>query len=467
MTTFSEFKFNSASDIPASSYPPDKGGPLLQVTGQFQSLRVGTSGRAYAAERDMSIVDQAPPSSYYAARARGYLKAGAAEVGVYVCGSKTDASKVVFVLEPTGYNLFWFDANNNYHPGQQGPAATYPANVDYTLQLQVTPNGFIPTIDGVPVSQNPIVLAGAPSSGGLYGSWVKNAEIRFLQGGDATDEDIEAASAVLPTITTQPLAQSVVAGQTASFTGAATGSPAPTVQWQVSTNGGANFNDIAGATAMPYVTGVLAQADSGKQYRFGATNAAGTVYSNAVALTVAAAGVAPSFSSHPNSLSVQEGQTATFSAASTGTPTPSSQWQVRANSGASWDDIAGATLGSYTTAAVGMSDNGKQYRRRDTNGSGVSYSNAATLTVTAAATGTLRFQLTYNSTSPRALETIARVTARRFDTGADALNVTNRNTDEDGFAEISSATITAGVAYVVNGWSADGIEVFSGKVVAQ
>src|SRR5882724_1744004 len=52
-----------------------------------------------------------------------------------------------------------------------------------------------------------------------------------------------------PTITTQPANQTVTAGQTATFTAAATGSPTPTVQWQVSTDGGTTFSNVSGATS--------------------------------------------------------------------------------------------------------------------------------------------------------------------------------------------------------------------------
>jgi len=50
-----------------------------------------------------------------------------------------------------------------------------------------------------------------------------------------------------PAITLQPDSQTVVEGDTASFTAAANGTPAPTVQWQVSSNSGASFSDISGA----------------------------------------------------------------------------------------------------------------------------------------------------------------------------------------------------------------------------
>src|SRR6185503_9660906 len=52
-----------------------------------------------------------------------------------------------------------------------------------------------------------------------------------------------------PTITTQPVNQTVTAGQAATFTAAATGSPTPTLQWQVSADGGVNFSNVSGATS--------------------------------------------------------------------------------------------------------------------------------------------------------------------------------------------------------------------------
>ena len=54
---------------------------------------------------------------------------------------------------------------------------------------------------------------------------------------------------VLPAVTTQPANQVANVGDTATFTAAASGSPAPTVQWQLSTDGGASFSNISGATS--------------------------------------------------------------------------------------------------------------------------------------------------------------------------------------------------------------------------
>ena len=57
-------------------------------------------------------------------------------------------------------------------------------------------------------------------------------------------------------------------------TGTSYNYPIPTVQWQVSTNGGANFTDIGGSTT-PILSFTAQLADNGKQYRAVFTNAFG------------------------------------------------------------------------------------------------------------------------------------------------------------------------------------------------
>ena len=82
------------------------------------------------------------------------------------------------------------------------------------------------------------------------------------------------------------------------------------------------------------------------------------------------------------------GQTHLFSGSATVTDSGSLsyQWQVSSNSGSSWSDIASATSSQYTTAALVIGDNAKQYRLAVTNSKNgtttTAYSSAATLTVT-------------------------------------------------------------------------------------
>lgn len=95
---------------------------------------------------------------------------------------------------------------------------------------------------------------------------------------------------VLPAITTQPANASRVAPATAAFTVAATGTPTPTVQWQVQNKGVGEFVDIEGATALTYTTPATSVAnDNGDKFRAVLTNQDGTATSNVATLTVTSA----------------------------------------------------------------------------------------------------------------------------------------------------------------------------------
>ena len=87
-----------------------------------------------------------------------------------------------------------------------------------------------------------------------------------------------------PTITTQPQSTTNCPGST-TFTAAATGSPTPTAQWQVSTDSGATWNNIGGATADAYnFTAVTT--DTGKKYHVVYSNPYLSATSSVATLTV-------------------------------------------------------------------------------------------------------------------------------------------------------------------------------------
>jgi len=87
-----------------------------------------------------------------------------------------------------------------------------------------------------------------------------------------------------PIISVHPESTSGCNGSMVSLTSVATGSPAPTVKWQVSTNGN-DWTDISGAVTGIYTfTAVLA--DHGKLYRAVWTNGFGFVISNPATLSV-------------------------------------------------------------------------------------------------------------------------------------------------------------------------------------
>ncbi len=99
--------------------------------------------------------------------------------------------------------------------------------------------------------------------------------------------------AVAPSFTAQPVDANVIAPAPASFTVAADGTPAPTLQWQVSSDGGTNWRDIAGATATTYSTAATAVALHDQRYRAVATNNAGSATSQAARLSVQAPPMPP------------------------------------------------------------------------------------------------------------------------------------------------------------------------------
>ncbi len=88
----------------------------------------------------------------------------------------------------------------------------------------------------------------------------------------------------LPTIT-DPADQNLLQGGTASFSVTTTGTPAPTVQWQVSVNNGP-FTDIAGATNPTLTIANVTPALNGNRYRAVASNTCGTATSRAATLNV-------------------------------------------------------------------------------------------------------------------------------------------------------------------------------------
>ncbi|MBL8311372.1 MAG: tandem-95 repeat protein [Burkholderiales bacterium] len=88
-----------------------------------------------------------------------------------------------------------------------------------------------------------------------------------------------------PSVTSNPANASVNVGTTATFTAGASGNPTPTVQWEVSTDGGTTWAPVSGATSTT-LSFTAAAADDGKRYRAVFTNAAGTAPSTGATLTV-------------------------------------------------------------------------------------------------------------------------------------------------------------------------------------
>jgi Immunoglobulin domain/PQQ enzyme repeat len=180
-------------------------------------------------------------------------------------------------------------------------------------------------------------------------------------------------------ITRQPANQTVSVGQTATFSVVATDAVPLQYQWRK------NGTAIAGATGSSYTIPAAVSGDNESSFTVVVTSATGSMTSDAATLTVTAAAAgttAPQITTQPANQTVSDGQTGTFLVVATGAAPLEYQWRRNGTA------IAGATGSSYTTAAAVSGDNGSSFTVVVTNATGSITSNAATLTVTAAAAGT-------------------------------------------------------------------------------
>ena len=96
-------------------------------------------------------------------------------------------------------------------------------------------------------------------------------------------------SSSTPTITTQPMSQSVHVGQMATFSVTATGPSGYTTftyQWMVQPSGMSGYTNISGANGSTYTTPATTMSDNGSSFKVQVSNAYGPTLSAAAMLTV-------------------------------------------------------------------------------------------------------------------------------------------------------------------------------------
>ena len=188
----------------------------------------------------------------------------------------------------------------------QAPVIT-SANA-YTFVVNV-PGSFQVVATGTPAPTFSIISGALPSSvatlssGGLLATTGPSSTtgspftftIRATNAAGTNDQSFTltvSPTPLAPQITTQPSAQSLGLGQNATFTVVATGSPAPTYQWQRLPSGSSTWSALADdstysgtATASLTVTSVTTFMN-GDQFRCVLSNTNGSVTSTAVSLTI-------------------------------------------------------------------------------------------------------------------------------------------------------------------------------------
>ena len=194
-----------------------------------------------------------------------------------------------------------------------------------------------------------------------------NYQFRIVDNNNTSGDGIPDLSdplAVSPTISAQPVSQAAAVGTTVTFSVTAAG--AQSYQWYL------NGTAILGATGSTLSIANVQGSNAGT-YSVQITNPTGTVTSNSVTLAVTSA---PAITTQPASQAVNAGNSVTFNAGASGTPTPTYQWYFNGQA------IAGATAASYAIAVV-QNSNAGSYAVTATNTAGTVTSNTAALTVAA------------------------------------------------------------------------------------
>ena len=181
-----------------------------------------------------------------------------------------------------------------------------------------------------------------------------------------------------PELTTMPTNLTVLAGQSAAFYGAATGTTPLTYQWFFNTT-----TPISGATSNVFSIASAQESDEGA-YSLRVTNSAGAVTSVVATLTV---NTPPSITTQPANQGVIVSNTATFTVVAAGDAPLRYQWYFNTNT-----VLANATNASYSIASA-LTNNSGVYAVVITNNFGAVTSGVATLTVATASTNPPNFNL--------------------------------------------------------------------------
>lgn len=161
----------------------------------------------------------------------------------------------------------------------------------YAVTIQSNGNGTASATPNAATQGATITLSATPAQGYYFKEWqVESGDVTISDNSFTMPASAVAVKAIFeltvaPSITTQPQNATVTAGQTATFTVAAAGTPTPTYQWQVDKKTGSYVN-IEKATSASYTTSAVDINCSGYKYRCVVTNSAGSVNSREATMTV-------------------------------------------------------------------------------------------------------------------------------------------------------------------------------------
>ena len=192
--------------------------------------------------------------------------------------------------------------------------------------------------------------ASGRDSGATYKCIVSNSA-----GGDTSRAAILNVKLNPPTISTQPITDTVYEGESGRFTVRANGSRL-SYQWQKNS---VNCTDT-NAVKSTYTTPLASLSDNGAAYRCVVSNSGGRDTSDSAILYVMKS--PPVIGAQPQNDTVSVGETAIFKVSATSKYPPMSfQWRKRSATDTVYTDISGATDSIYTTPAAVETDHAARF----------------------------------------------------------------------------------------------------------
>ena len=273
---------NAAAVAPSISTQPAN---QTVTAGQVATFSVGASGTAPLSYqwRKNGLYITGATSSSYTTPATTTADSGStfSVVVTNSAGSATSNNATLTVnAAAVAPSITTQPANQTVTAGQVatfGVSATGTAPMSYQWRKNGT------NITGATSSSYSTPAATTTDSGSTFSVVISNSA-GSMSSNNAT-LTVNQAAAVAPSITTQPISQTLTAGQTATFSVLATGTAPLTYQWRKS---GTN---ISGANANSYTTPATTTADSGSTFSVVVSNSAGSATSNSASLTVNSAPV--------------------------------------------------------------------------------------------------------------------------------------------------------------------------------